>query len=665
MLPISLDTFLNDLSARVGVQYTDEQKAFMRDFTSPIISFSSPGTGKTKSAIGGLLTAELYHQVPGNQIYALSFTNMSTGELKVRHKQDCEKVGIKQTVNFQTLHSLCSSILKANYKLLGIGKLTVVDTIPIEEQAELLMNISKDRGISLHPWQIRPFINAVRSLNSSLVFDRSHVESKYAFKQCKMPYEDFTLLRKFLYIYTKMTDTLQVQDILLYTLELLLSHPEVSADFKAKCKILLVDEFQDLSLLQLRIISLLSDTVIAIGDIKQQIYAFNGACQEIVGEFKKYFPTARELNLNKSFRCADAIVDYSKMIIHPNDMQEQDFTGTGKDGSVNITPDLSLASICDTIEQQYRENRNTFPRDILFLFRNNYSAAPIAEELFKRKVPFRVNKYQATNQIPVIREMCAVVELAANPQNLQNLYALRYILPEQKDYKDFTKSPIYKVCSKEGCSLFEAPYNFRDAMAARQAMEMLLSVKDMLSKQRPMREILNAIYPLFNEVYLTDREPYLEMPSSYYLNMARSVVQSKTYYAFIQDEMAKLQVIQDSNARRHGVRCYTFHASKGLEADDVYILDADENVVPNMHKLDVMEKAGCVMEKAREIRNERSLLFVAATRAKENLIITYNGVKTSMLTPMNAFESYDKLYTQFQLAYPDVEAFEEFYKGGL
>ena len=75
MLPISLDTFLNDLSARVGVQYTDEQRAFMRDFTSPIISFSSPGTGKTKSAIGGLLTAELYHQVPGNQIYAQLISN--------------------------------------------------------------------------------------------------------------------------------------------------------------------------------------------------------------------------------------------------------------------------------------------------------------------------------------------------------------------------------------------------------------------------------------------------------------------------------------------------------------------------------------------------------------------------------------------------------------
>lgn len=665
MLPISLDTFLEDLGARVGAHYTDEQKAFMRDFTTPVISFSSPGTGKTKSAIGGLLTAELYHQIPGNQIYALSFTNMSTGELKIRHKHDCERVGIKQTVNFQTLHSLCSRILKENYKLLGIDKLTVVDTIPIEQQAERLTNCANDHSITLHPWQIRPFINAVRKLNSSLVFDRLHVESTYAFKQCRMTFEEFTLLRKYLYIYSKFASTLQVQDILLYTLELLLTHPEVSEAFKQKCRILVVDEFQDLSLLQLRIITLLSNTVIAIGDIKQQIYAFNGACQEIVAEFKKYFPNARELNLNKSFRCHDEIVEYSKVIIHPNDMQEQGFRGVGEGGSVTVQPNLSIAEICDAIEKDYRDNRNTFQRDTLFLFRNNYSATPIAEELFKRKVPFRVNKYEAANQIPVIKELCAVIELAANPSIPSNLYALRYILPEQKDYREFTQSPIYKVCVKEGCSLFEAPYQFRNAMEARRAMELLLDVKDMLSQQKPLRDILNKIYPLFNEVYLESREPYLEMPSQYYINMARPALEGKTYYAFIKDEMAKMQVIQDSNARQHGVRCYTFHASKGLEADDVYILDADEGIVPNMHKLDEMEKAGCVLEKAREIRNERSLLFVAATRAKEKLVITYSGAKSSMLTPLNVYEQYDKLYTQFQASYPDVEAFEDFYKGGL
>ena len=486
-----------------------------------------------------------------------------------------------------------------------------------------------------------------------------------AFKQCKMPYEDFTKLRKFLYIYTKMVETLQVQDILIYTLELLLTHPEVSRAFKEKCRILLVDEFQDLSLLQLRIISLLSNTVIAIGDIKQQIYAFNGACQEIVQEFKRYFPNARELNLNRSFRCSDAIVNYSKVIIHPNEMHEEDFIGTGKPGDVEVVPMLPLTSICDQIEQDYRNNLNTFPRDILFLFRNNYSAIPVAEELFKRRVPFRVNKYQAANQIPVVKEMCSVVELAANPYTLANLAALKYILKEQRDYREVSNSPIYKVCAKEGCSVFEAPYNFKDPMGARAAMELLLDIRDMLASQKPMRVILNRIYPLFSKVYLSDREHLLEMPSTYYFNMVRPVIQTKTYYQFVQDEMAKAQVIQDSNARRHGVRCYTFHASKGLEADDVYIIDADAEIVPNMRKLDIMERAGCQMEKAREIRNERSLLFVAATRAKDKLVVTYTGQQTSLLTHINEFEQYDRLYTRFQVSYPDVEAFEEFFKGGI
>lgn len=665
MQPISIDTFMRNLSATVGIQYTEEQIAFMRDFTRPIISFSSPGTGKTKSAIGGLLTAELYHAIPGNQIYALSFTNMSTGELSVRHKQECEAMGIRQTIHFQTLHSLCTRILKENYKELGIGKLSIVQAHSIESQSQVLLDVAAERGIQLQPWQLRPLVTAVRSLNSSLVFDKLHVESKFAFKKCKLGYDDFTTLRKFMYLYTKMTDTLQVHDILLYTLELLLKAPHVAEAFRAKCKILLVDEFQDLSLLQLRLLSLLSDNVIAIGDIKQQIYAFNGACQEIVSEFKKYFPTARELNLNQSFRCAAEIVDFSKQLIHPNGLGEEDFTGVATGGTVTVSSELSLASICDSIEEDYRVNRGTFPNDVLFLFRNNYSSIPVVEMLYKRGVPFRVNKYQAANQIPVMRELCAVIELAANPCNLSNFSALQYILPEQRHYRNASNSPVYKVCEKEGCSLLEAPYLYKNAADARQAMELLLDVKDMLTQHKPAREILNRIFPLFSHVYLEDREPYLEMPSKYYLGMASPAVQEKTYYAFVQDEMAKMQVITDSNARRHGIRCYTFHASKGLEADDVYILDADDGIVPATNKLKDMEKSGCILEKSRELRNERSLLFVAATRARKRLFISHGGNPSPMLSKLNPYERYDQLYTACQVDYPDVEAFEEFYKGGM
>ena len=147
--------------------------------------------------------------------------------------------------------------------------------------------------------------------------------------------------------------------------------------------------------------------------------------------------------------------------------------------------------------------------------------------------------------------------------------------------------------------------------------------------------------------------------------MVRELVQDKTYTTFVSDEIKKAQVIQDAIARRHGVRCYTFHASKGLEADDVYILDADDHIVPNVKKLDQLEAAHCILEKARELRNERSLLFVAATRAKHKLVITYTGVKSLLLAPYNVFERYDELYATSKNVYPDVEAFEEFFKGGL
>lgn len=656
----SVETCISDLQARLGVNFTDEQRDFMSDFTVPTISFSSPGTGKTRAAVAGLILAETYHGVPGNNIYACSFTRASTGELRLRHANDCAKLGMTQTVHFNTLHSLCYSIIKANYRLLGMQNLNQSgDKIPLQVIGDILNNVANDNGFTVTPNQVRPIVEACNSLNSTLTFDPEHIQSSYAFKRLKIDYQQFVILRRALYQLSKNMDTVSQEDILLYTLEILLMRPEVSGAFKRQCRILLVDEFQDLSLLELRLVTMLSDCVIAIGDIKQQIYAFQGACQEIVEEYSYYFPNARVANLNKSWRCASSIVEFSKTIIHPNNMGEEGFVSMGKDGTVELKQGLVVSDLCAKIEEDYRANRNTFTRDIMFLFRNNYSATPIAEEFFKRRVPFRVNKYEAASRIPVIRELIAIVELAANPKSPDNVQALRYILREMSDYKNYRESPIYKIMCKTGQSIFEIEYNYRNPQQAKAAMELLFRVRDMLDNASPMRDILNTIFPLYNEVYLVKREPYLDMPSRYYINMVQPLVH-KTYFQFVQDEVAKLQAINEANARGVGVRCYTFHAAKGLEADDVYMLDCDAGVCPNMRQLDKMDVVGCQMEKARDIRNERSLLFVAATRAKERLYVSYNMEMSPLLQEYNVFQQYDQLYADFRKHYWDAEAFEVF-----
>ena len=110
---MSEDAFVNLLEVRMNMVFTDEQKKFIKTLDKPGICFASPGTGKTASAVAGLLTTELYKQVPGENIYALSFTNMATLELSLRHEKACRVLGITQRVNFKTLHSLCSTIREA------------------------------------------------------------------------------------------------------------------------------------------------------------------------------------------------------------------------------------------------------------------------------------------------------------------------------------------------------------------------------------------------------------------------------------------------------------------------------------------------------------------------------------------------------------------------
>ena len=535
----------------------------------------------------------------------------------------------------------------------------------IESLANGVKGVCRERNIALEPRKVRNVIRAVRTLNSSLTFEKQNVESKACFKDTGLSYEDFQLIRRVLYDYNKLIEKIQVDDILLYTLELLLSNPEVSEASKKKCKLLLVDEAQDLSLLQLRIITLLSDCVVVIGDLKQQIYAFNGACQEIVEQFYKYFPNGWSKKLTRSFRCRNEIADFATKLILPNKVGGEDFKGVGYGGVVTIEQGIDYKSLCTKINDDYLENKRNFPKGILFLFRNNYSAIPLAEEFYRLKTPFRVNRYTPVTQLPVIKDLCALVELAQNPNSLEDLPALSLLIPEFRGYDTIKDTPFYRIMSKSRCSIFDVQYHFKDQYCGENAMALLLEVHDMCMDNRKVSDIFNKLYPYYYSYYLADREIYMEYNAKYYMNLGNYAIHGKTYQQFRQDEIKKAEFIEDCNARRVGVRCYTFHAAKGLEDDIVYMIDCDDFCIPNVRKLEEMVRKHCEMDVAREIRNERSLIYVACTRAKDELHIHYNDKLSSILTPNNEYLAYDMMYENFKPNYLDVEVFQEFYQGDV
>lgn len=665
---LSEEAFITTVEAKLNTNYTEEQKTLISKFGSgPVFCFADPGTGKTYTAVGGLIFAELFKQIPGDNIYAMSFTNLATGELSVRHTRACRKLGISNTLHFSTLHRLCRQILADNYHLLGMSGFGKTQKLTMAQSYSLVESSCAEWGYSVDPKTIRAVIRAVESLNSALVFDEDHVKTKMAYKDCNVEYWLFDKIRGLLFSYSLLVESINVSDIILYTLMLMEKHPEVSTQFKAKCKLMLIDEAQDLSLLHLRVISMLTDNPVFIGDMKQQIYAFNGACQEIVQSFFKLYPNAVTTKLTQSFRCKNEIAEYATKIILHNGIGGEDFTGNGPGGCVKLhsaSEDLdspySLENISESLKNDFVANRNTFTKDYLFLFRNNSSAVPIVEELYKRGLPFRVNRYTPAYEVPVIKEMCDILQLCESPNSLDNIMHMQYLIPEFRAYHDLKKHPFYEICRKTGQSVFEINYQFKNAGEGSDAMNVMLHVHDMLKAGATVAELFNAMWRLYEEIWVKPNAWKLEADVEYYINSVAPLTKTKNYAQFIQDEIKKQAIIKDSEEHGRGVRCYTMHASKGLEADIVYILDADEGLIPNTRKLDRMVKHKCEMDAARNVREERSLCYVACTRAKEELHIVYNNRPAIMLLGENTFGNYDDIYKFYSVQGNDIAAFNRF-----
>jgi len=661
---MDIDAFVNIVAGNLGITYTQEQKDYIKNFNHTMICFASPGTGKTMSAVGGLLAAELYYRYPGNEIYAMSFTNMATGELAARHLKACRKLRIRSTINFTTLHKLCSSLLRDNAHLLGITNLSISNDISMQRWVDLISESLQKKNYAVPVDKIPKVVRAVQKLNSSLTFDKVNVEESMAFKRCNVNYEVFNYIRGVMFSFGILIQKIPVSDILLCTLLLLLKFPEVGEAFSEKCKLMLVDESQDLSLLQLKIISLLAKKVIMIGDMKQQIYAFNGACAEITQQFYKLYPDADTKYLTQSFRCKNEIADYATQLIMPNGIsaEEAEFTGVGAGGEVTITNQLDLDSIVSEICEKYFNNNHVFEKDILFLFRNNASAIPIVERLYKSKLPFRVNSYIKAYEIPVISDLTKLAMLAKDPDVPANVEILCKVISEFSQYTNVEANPLYKIMKKTGLSAFDISYQYKNPEEAAEVFNILIEAHSDMEKGAFVADIFNKFWKMYFEHWLKRKEFMLEYNANYYLNLVHGLLGQKTLPMFLQIENEKEAFIKECVEHDVGIRCYTMHAAKGLEADIVYILDAENNILPNNRRLEDAVQLDCAYEASKSLRNERSLVYVATTRAKEKLVIQYSEDLSPLLDTdrLNTYKEYDDIYTNNQHMEMDIESFIEF-----
>ena len=584
--------------------YSSNQKKAIEHGAGPLMVLAGPGSGKTF-----VITHRIKYLIEGPginpaHILVVTFSRAAAKEMKDRFEKLCKK----SPVTFGTFHSVFFNLLKTAY---GFNSEQIAsDELRYTLIKELIKrNSIENEDINTLAGNLLNEIALVKQDNISIKNYYSNSISSDTFKKIYSDYESELEAR----------GKLDFEDMLSLTYELLSERSDILKAVQNRYRYILVDEFQDINFLQYNIIKLMAgekQNITVVGDDDQSIYRFRGARPEIMLGFERDFRNVKKVFLDINFRSSTQIVNASTKLISFNSKRfPKSFKAKNGDGApVSLiefkNPFLEVNSIIKDIKDYIKSGQDI--NNIAVLYRTNLSPRLLIERLMRNNIPFTIR-----DAIPnlfdhwVAKDIISYIKLAINMGDKSDLLRIsnkpnRYI---SRDSLSSSRANIE--------TLFDY-YDDKSYMIKRivELREHLRTIKN-LKPATALRYIRNVVgYDEYIEEYcdmngVESDDCYsilgdLENSAAEYNNFNDWFVHMDEY----KDEL--IEARKKSNENDKGVRLMTFHSSKGLEFDIVYIIDVNEGSVP-------YKKAKGVDE----IEEERRMFYVAMTRARKKLFICY------------------------------------------
>ena len=584
--------------------YSSNQKKAIEHGAGPLMVLAGPGSGKTF-----VITHRIKYLIEGPginpaHILVVTFSRAAAKEMKDRFEKLCSK----SLVTFGTFHSVFFNLLKTAY---GFSSEQIAsDELRYTLIKELIKrNSIENEDINTLAGNLLNEIALVKQDNISIKNYYSNSISSDTFKKIYRDYEGELEAR----------GKLDFEDMLSLTYELLSERSDILKAVQNRYRYILVDEFQDINFLQYNIIKLMAgekQNITVVGDDDQSIYRFRGARPEIMLGFERDFRNVKKVFLDINFRSSTQIVNASTKLISFNSKRfPKNFKAKNGDGApVSLiefkNPFLEVNSIIKDIKDYIKSGQDI--NSIAVLYRTNLSPRLLIERLMRNNIPFTIR-----DAIPnlfdhwVAKDIISYIKLAINMGDKSDLLRIsnkpnRYI---SRDSLSSSRANIE--------TLFDY-YDDKSYMIKRivELREHLRTIKN-LKPATALRYIRNVVgYDEYIEEYcdmngVESDDCYsilgdLENSAAEYNNFNDWFVHMDEY----KDEL--IEARKKSNENDKGVRLMTFHSSKGLEFDIVYIIDVNEGSVP-------YKKAKGVDE----IEEERRMFYVAMTRARKKLFICY------------------------------------------
>lgn len=597
----------------------DIQYDAVADVEGHKLILAGAGSGKTK-----VVTTKIAYLIDNGvspfSILGFTFTNKAANEMKER---------IDGLVSFNvdkmwigTFHSICVRILRHNIDRIGYSKnFTILDT---SDQRTLYKEIIKEFNFDEKIYTPKSLQSEISNLKNSNISPVEYEKSIYTPRD--------KAISRIYYKYNeklKNNNSVDFDDLILLTVKLLRDNIDIREYYHDRFKYIFVDEFQDTNNIQYELIKLLTgpDSFLnVVGDSDQSIYKFRGANIENILNFNKDFKDSRQIILNENYRSTKNILKTANNVIENNDNRiKKELWTENKDGEKPqfFTADSSREEaefVSNKIEEYLQKGIN--PSEIAILYRSNYLSRSFEESLMSKNISYKVVGGIKFYERAEIKDLIAYLRLISNSND--DISFLRVVNSPKRGIGNATIEKLNYVSNEMNLSLFDSINYLRTFnILGNTAINKLEDFRELINSLKVDKENMNIENLLRSIIEKTE---YIELLES------QKTLESKSRIENIEEFVGSIITYEENNESNlesylsdisllsdvdkteeldNSITLITVHSAKGLEYQVVFLVGLSEGIFPSSF-----------VESDEDLEEERRLMYVAITRAKENLHLT-------------------------------------------
>ena len=630
-----MSSYLNSLN--------NQQKLAVSSTEGPLQVLAGAGSGKTK-----VLTSRIAYLIQqkkcfGQQILCVTFTNKAASEMRER----VLKLVNSKSVAFPwlgTFHSICNKMLRKNAEAVGLKpNFTIIDTL---DQIKLIKNILSAENIDIKknpPKQIAFYIDQWK--NKALLPE-----------QVKLKNQEFNLVNalKVYKIYQKrllVMNCVDFGDLILHVVTILNKFEDIKKIYQRNFKYILVDEFQDTNYVQnlwLQLLTSEKKNICVVGDDDQSIYSWRGAEVKNILEFKNNYQNTQTIKLEQNYRSTENILNSATSLISNNEdrLEKNIWSELGDGEKVKIKSyfdGISEATgISDIIEQNLSKKFKL--NEISILVRAAFQTREFEERFIKIGLPYRIIGGLKFYERSEIKDALGYLRLIN--QSSDDISFERIINNPKRSIGDSSIKKIHDFAREKDLSLFDASQEIlKENILKPKTIQNLKSfLVNMISWKQKSKDIdhISLLEIVLDEsgyssMLKNERTPEADARLENLKELKSSMKNYSSLNEFL--ENISLQTAIDEEWDGEKINIMTIHSAKGLEFDAVFLPGWEEGLFPHQKSIDEKGADG--------IEEERRLAYVAITRAKKELFISFANQRKFYGRQNDNYDFYSSLQSRF------------------